>query len=278
MAVSACTADWSQEKAQTATSAFVSDSKQVAALTPSQLLQPSNRRIVGGVETTIRQHPWQVALLISEGNGGILCGGSLVAARWVVTAAHCFSRQTRPGDVKVKAGATNYVSEGEWSGVDRIVLHDGYNPQNHDNDIALIKLAAVTSGRAIRFAAPRETLREAQLLEVTGWGATSEGGASASKLQKVQVPLVSNAICNKPEAYKNQVGAGMICAGSRDGGADACQGDSGGPLVKRGEGGPVLVGVVSFGEGCARKLKYGVYTRISHYHGWIERVVGGDPV
>jgi secreted trypsin-like serine protease len=70
----------------------------------------------------------------------------------------------------------------------------------------------------------------------------------------------------------------MMCAGSREGGIDACQGDSGGPLVKRAESGPVLVGVVSFGEGCARKLKYGVYTRISHYRSWIERVVGADPI
>jgi secreted trypsin-like serine protease len=275
--MSACTADW-PEKAQTTASLYVKETKPEAAPSPSQFVQASNRRIVGGVETTIRQHPWQVAVQIGSGGDGHLCGGSLVAARWVVTAAHCFARGIRPGDVKIKAGATNYAGEGEWTGVDKIVLHDAYNWQSHENDIALIKLAAVTSGRAIRFAAAREPLREAQLLEVTGWGATSEGGPASRNLKKVQVPLVSNATCNRPEAYQNGVGPGMICAGSRDGGVDACQGDSGGPLVKRGESGPVLVGVVSFGEGCARKLKYGVYTRISHYHGWIERIVGGDPV
>src|SRR5262249_27210520 len=154
---------------------FIGDSPQVAAVTPAQVSSPSNRRIVGGVDTTIRQHPWQVALQIRNGKGWLLCGGSLIAPRWVVTAAHCFSQAMGPGDVKIKAGATNYMSEGTWTEVERIVLHDGYDAHSHENDIALIKLGALTSGRTIRLALATETLREMQSLEVTGWGATAEG-------------------------------------------------------------------------------------------------------
>ena len=85
-----------------------------------------------------------------------------------------------------------------------------------------------------------------------------------------------NAQCNKPEAYNKTIKAGMSCAGAREGGADACQGDSGGPLIKRKASGPVLVGVVSFGYGCARRLRYRVYARVSHYADWINRIVGGE--
>ena len=76
--------------------------------------------------------------------------------------------------------------------------------------------------------------------------------------------------------YNGSIGAGMMCAGHRDGGVDACQGDSGGPLVWKTDDGPLLVGVVSFGEGCARKLKYGVYTRVSKYRHWITKVIASD--
>jgi len=75
-------------------------------------------------------------------------------------------------------------------------------------------------------------------------------------------------MCNAPNAYNGHIKAGMMCAGYKEGGVDSCNGDSGGSLVWRTSDGPVLVGVVSFGEGCARKLKYGVYTPVSAYRNW----------
>ena len=241
-----------------------------------ETIKLGGRRIVGGEKTDIKDHPWQVALNIKTPEGTYLCGGSIIAQRWVLTAAHCMEPGTKSENVKAKAGATNYISAGTWTPIKRVVVHEKYNPKTFENDLALLKLASPPSGKVIPIADAAMTLSVGQPLEVTGWGATSEGGDAARNLLKGTVPYVDNAVCNEPKAYNGGIGAHMMCAGHRDGGVDACQGDSGGPLVWRTEDGPVLVGVVSFGEGCARKLKYGVYTRVSSYRDWISRVVASD--
>ena len=110
---------------------------------------------------------------------------------------------------------------------------------------------------------------------MTGWGRTKEGDEKPASevLQKGEVPYIENATCNAKDAYDGKIKPGMMCAGYRDGGVDSCQGDSGGPLVLRGQDGPVLVGVVSWGEGCARKLRYGIYTRVTAYSDWIAKTI-----
>ncbi|MGB8399022.1 serine protease [Bradyrhizobium sp.] len=237
-----------------------------------------DRKIVGGEPTTIEQHPWQVALNVTIEGRSYLCGGSIIADRWVLTAAHCFNPTTRAGEVKVKAGATNYLTQGAWSDVDRVVIHEAYDPKTHENDLALIKLRSPSQGRVIPLASLKQGIRVGQPLEVTGWGATSEGGDVTRVLLKASIPYVDNATCNGATAYNGTIKPGMMCAGYREGGVDSCQGDSGGPLVWRATDGPVLVGVVSWGEGCARKLRYGVYTRTANYAEWIGKVVasGGN--
>jgi trypsin len=235
------------------------------------------RRIVGGEETDIKQHPWQVALTIKRPEGSYLCGGSIIAQQWILTAAHCFRPSDAPSTVKVKVGATNYDAEGIWTESERIVVHEGYDPHTHANDIALIKLKVAPAGKVIPLAGADTSLKPGQPLEVTGWGATSEGGDTSRVLRKASVPYVENATCNEPTSYNGRLLTGMICAGKREGGIDSCQGDSGGPLVWRTAEGSVLVGVVSFGEGCARQLKYGVYTRVAAYRAWINNVVVGTP-
>jgi trypsin len=238
-----------------------------------ETIKLGGRRIVGGGATDIRQHPWQVALKI----GGNLCGGSIIAQKWVLTAAHCMRPPPKLSEVKVKAGASDYTRGGVWTAIEKIVVHESYDPSTNEHDLALIKLKAPTSGRVIPLAAPSLAVPNGQPLEVTGWGVTAEGASSPSRpLLKASVPYVDNAICNDATAYNGRIKPGMICAGYREGGVDACQGDSGGPLVWRTSDGPVLVGVVSFGEGCARKLKYGTYTRVSAYRNWINRIVDSD--
>lgn len=108
-------------------------------------------------------------------------------------------------------------------------------------------------------------------LIVTGWGVT-ETGETSSVLKKAEVPYVTNSTCNEPTSYGGKILNMMMCAGEREGGIDSCQGDSGGPLVKGSNAeDAILVGIVSFGEGCASRLKYGVYTRVGSERDWIRR-------
>jgi trypsin len=245
----------------------------VDAARAQEPIKPFNRRIVGGKSTDIKQHPWQVAL---QFKGNFFCGGSIIGPRWILTAAHCFQLPARGGDWRAKAGATNHATSGGWADVERVVVHEQYNPATYENDIALIKLKQPAAGRPIRLVDESGRLQVGQPLEVTGWGATEEDGGGSNNLQKASVPYADTAVCNNPASYNGRVRSSMMCAGYKEGGIDACQGDSGGPLVWRTLGGPVLVGVVSFGDGCARKLKYGVYTRVSAHRDWIDRALAAD--
>jgi trypsin len=234
------------------------------------------KRIVGGEPTTIDKHPWQVALAIKRGGGTLLCGGSIIAKKWVLSAAHCFLPSDPPGLLRVKAGATN-INQGLWSQIERVVIHEKYDSTTHENDLALVKLKTPPgAGRVIPLVEASATIPTSEPLEVTGWGATAEGAHGSRGLLRATVPYVDNATCNEPASYDAKILPGMMCAGRREGGVDSCQGDSGGPLVWKTSAGPVLVGVVSFGEGCARNLKYGIYTRVSAYRDWINGVVTTD--
>jgi trypsin len=238
-----------------------------------ETIKLGGRRIVGGESTDIKQHPWQVALTI----GTNLCGGSIVAQKWVLTAAHCVRPSPKLSEVKAKADATDYTRGGIWTEIEQIVVHENYDPSTNENDLALIKLKAPTAGRVIPLASAELPVPNGQPLEVTGWGVTTAAATNPSKaLLKASVPYVDNADCNVATAYNGSIKPGMICAGYREGGIDSCQGDSGGPLAWRTPDGPVLVGVVSFGDGCARKLKYGVYTRVSAYRDWIDHTLASD--
>jgi len=146
-------------------------------------------------------------------------------------------------------------------------------------DFALLRLSSpitISSAQAVKLADENMQVNEGTKACVTGWGATVEGSPGSIDLLGVTLPIVSNTVCNRPESYNGEIKASMLCAGERAGGVDSCQGDSGGPLwTTVGEGGvPTLTGVVSWGEGCARGLKYGVYARVSAAASWIASTTG----
>ncbi|XP_043093677.1 ovochymase-1 isoform X2 [Puntigrus tetrazona] len=154
--------------------------------------------------------------------------------------------------------------------VEKIISHKEYNQKTNENDIALVKLRSpLLFNNCVRPVgilnldlSPRETCT------VTGWGAIRENGPRASTLQEVNVTILAVETCNK--YYKGKVYKNMLCTGADAGGKDACQGDSGGPLSCFTGERYKLAGVVSWGVGCGRAQKPGIYTNLYNYRQWIE--------
>lgn len=237
--------------------------------------------IVGGQPASPGEWPWQAFVRASM----YMCGGTLIHQGWIVTAAHCVSKQGAvyaATEIQVTLGEHHrYQSEGmeQIFQITQVIVHPGYDSRTHSNDIALLKLAApATLSAAVQVIQPAVSPEDDALVAAampavtTGWGATAEGGSVSAELMEVTVPIITNAQCN--EIY-GMITDGMLCAGYEAGGKDACQGDSGGPLVvptddQRWK----LAGVVSFGYGCARAQFYGAYTRTSAYVAWMEEQIG----
>eukprot|EP00092_Neocalanus_flemingeri_P004277 GFUD01004597.1.p1 GENE.GFUD01004597.1~~GFUD01004597.1.p1 ORF type:complete len:401 (-),score=88.61 GFUD01004597.1:49-1176(-) len=250
--------------------------------------------VVGGNEVNENAYPWMAALgsrTKDQTDGGIrwFCGGSLISSHFILTAAHCIQK---PGselslDV-VRLGAHN-LGESAFELVDdyvpkQVIIHPQFDNTGSfpEHDIAIIVLQTEASGVEIRkevspvcLPAPNTQLPPGSSVLVAGWGATSEGGLEADRLQEVTVEVTGQSRCRT--VYKQLVGAeigeDILCAGLGEGGKDACQGDSGGPLVsEQGDGTYHLVGVVAAGIGCARRNVPGIYAKVSHHMGWIEEV------
>jgi secreted trypsin-like serine protease len=146
------------------------------------------------------------------------------------------------------------------------------------NDVALMRLSKPTNNiQPIALAAAQEYTTGLQT-KALGWGTTSQGGDASSKLRIVTVPLVSHNTCTATPSYPGDIDqATMICAGYPQGSKDSCQGDSGGPLMHQGSDGVAkLYGVVSWGEGCAQKNKYGVYAKVSAFHSWVKKQTNNE--
>ncbi|GAB2985462.1 serine protease [Saccharothrix stipae] len=213
--------------------------------------------IVGGREAPAT--PWAVALF---DGGAFFCGGALVAPDKVVTAAHCTVARTalgvrdrRPADLTAVAGRADLdTGAGRAVRVAALWRHPSFTDVSTGHDVATLTLATPLPYRPIRLA--DATSGQAT---VYGWGRTGELGAPSRRLREVDVPIRADAEC-AAEVPDYRPG-GMLCAGYPEGGKDACEGDSGGPLTVAGE----LVGVVSYGRGCARPGQPGVYTRLSRY-------------
>ncbi|XP_063346965.1 plasminogen activator, urokinase a [Pelmatolapia mariae] len=244
-------------------------------------------KIVGGSFTTIESQPWVAAIFHKR--YGFLCGGTLISPSWVLTAAHCFSdgEDTRLTHLSIYLGKsaineTNAGSEQKFA-VERLIMHEGYNDTTYNNDIALIKLKGRGGGYAVKSASVRIACLPPSHTElppgftctIAGFGKESAGSFQFSQyLKKAEVKLMSNADCSKEVHYGKRITENMFCAASPDWSTDACKGDSGGPLVCGASGRMFLFGVVSWGEGCARKNKPGVYTKVTNYNTWIEEKTG----
>ncbi|MBQ1445494.1 MAG: serine protease [Renibacterium sp.] len=235
---------------------FTGTSTAGAASTPSP-------RIVGGDTASISDYPAIVA--VNKANGGNWCGGTLLAANKVLTAAHCVDGKT-PSFFSVNGGSANRTGGPNSSTVKSIWMAPDYNGSTFENDYAVLTLNTNFSGPVATLETNPAVYAAGTNATVLGWGTTASGSSNyQSKLRKVDVPITSDSACASAYPQGSSKGTyyndSMVCAGFAQGGKDSCQADSGGPLVINGR----LVGVVSWGYGCAGKNAYGVYTRVTSY-------------
>ncbi|KAJ8736122.1 hypothetical protein PYW08_006778 [Mythimna loreyi] len=235
---------------------------------------PSNpQRIVGGSVTTIDRYPSIASLLYTWDLSTFWqqCGGTIINNRSILTAAHCTI-----GDPanrwRIRLGSTWANSGGVVHNVNQIINHPQFNGNTLNNDIAVMRSASTFSFnnnvRAAAIAGANYHLADNQVVWAAGWGATSEGGSSSEQLRHVELRSINQATCRNNYATRGiAINDNMLCSGWPNGGRDQCQGDSGGPLYHNG----IVVGVCSFGVGCAQARFPGVNARVSRYVSWIQQ-------
>jgi len=270
-------------------------------------------RIVGGQDSSNGKYPWIVSLNFNSNTGANPggCAGTLVAAQWVVTAAHCIKGVCNGADctmstLSVVLGEFDLSSSSDSFDTYRKnvklamnpIVHESYqSPKTSSNDIALLKLAeSVDTTRYVPACLPAVNMDyTGQTGRVYGWGSTASCPPSASNiLQEVEVPIVTDAVCEAASSssvtssngaggcitqalsYAGQISGDMVCAGAP--GKDSCQGDSGGPLTVKSSSTSQhdLVGVVSWGYGCAADGLYGVYSEVARLRTWIDTNIAAN--
>lgn len=229
-------------------------------------------RIVGGSEASPHQYPHQISLQVRSGNSWYhSCGGSIVSANKIVTAAHCVYGQSA-GNLRVVAGDHDLgVAEGteQTQSVASLKYHSSYNPNTIDYDYAVIHLSgslSLNSNVAAVTLAGSSFVPSGNCVN-SGWGNTrGDGGVTnPARLQHVTLPSIDRSTCASRYQGVNAVTARMICAGSA--GKGPCNGDSGGPLICNG----VLAGIVSWGmQPCAQSQYPGVYSNVAAGRSWID--------
>ncbi|CAG9860202.1 unnamed protein product [Phyllotreta striolata] len=224
-------------------------------------------KIIGGIPTDVVVYPYQLSL---EYFGLHTCGASLISPSWALTAAHCLESTFTPL-LSVRAGATAKEKGGVVIGIRSKYIHKKYKSSTIDYDIGLLELSEEVDpdyAEVVPLPPKGATLNEGDLGTVTGWGSIREDGAMVSKLRVVEIPVISQVQCKR--IMGKLITDRMFCAGYLEGGKDTCQGDSGGPFIVNG----MQMGIVSWGFGCGKPKKPGVYTNVAVLRDYIESITG----
>ncbi|KAM4702423.1 complement factor B-like [Discoglossus pictus] len=264
-------------------------------------------RILGGRKSAQGDWPWQAFISFPDKN--IICGGSVIGRRWILSAAHCFDRDHgvfQAEDIKIFLGNTNYQpSHDQGIVVGKIIQHEEWNPTTWDYDIALLKLTTPLqysetirpiclpcTDEVLDLVLPPNSswgescLYQENLLTVTrsddlektlvgyiaGWG-SSNTSRREKYILHAKVNIKPRHMCDI-QKHSIQLTQNMFCARGVD--TDSCKGDSGGPLVMKIKQRWIQVGIVSFGrfQDCGHDDFMGFYTNVPHMMKWIQSKTG----
>jgi trypsin len=254
----------------------------VLALVVSAVVAPASFAIVGGHDAAPGAYPAVAEITFGK---SFLCTGTLIAPTYVLTAGHCGSitgaavaspAAWPAAAIDVRIGSVK-PGAGEQVPVSKVTVSPSYL-LGSGNDISILQLSrpAAEAPTQVAGAGEGSAWTPSALETIVGFGTTSEGGSLPDTLQEAQVPIVTDADCAK--AYSDFDAGTMVCAGYPQGGTDTCQGDSGGPMFGHNTAGALrVVGATSFGDGCARAGKPGVYARVADtaLRTWIGSVAPG---
>jgi len=233
-------------------------------------------RIVGGQPANRGTTPWYVLLFPYDNGGYSMCGGTAIGQRWILTAAHCVNGQSggeiATSEAYVNPATSNPSSAGniDWESV---TIHPAYNDNTSKYDFALIRTKRTIGTTTLGYNSDTNAPSFNAALKVYGFGTLSSGGNASTFLRTAPINDLAGAAGACGDYGYGYDPETMLCAGVVGGLIDACQGDSGGPLTSA-AGSLELVGVVSWGNGCAEADYPGVYSRVSTAAGWILGTTG----
>lgn len=241
-------------------------------------IQLESSKIINGVNVYASNLNWN-AIVSLRHNKKHFCSGYYIGKRWVLTAAHCVTKNDGIIDIndnyEIFAGSYSLTEQTSYT-IETVIVHEHYISTSHDNDIALLQLnlALPDTDQAV-FISEQDNLLSGTQSWVAGWGTTDPNQiVLPDLLQEALVPIVDKTVCSNNYSIffgQNAITQNMLCAGYFEGGIDSCQGDSGGPLIIKENNTSKLIGIVSWGAGCAEPYFPGIYTNVQMYLDWIKK-------
>lgn len=250
-------------------------------------LPDKQARIVGGVEAERGSYPYSVAILMDPDRAPFdddemlqadltICGGSLIASEWVLTAAHCNGLGNRVQIGRHDFSDTNVTKHVDYEEheIEFSTVHPNYDNLTLDFDAMLIKLKTPSTYPTVQLDNGTTIVTMESEFTIMGWGTIASFGPTSDVLLEASVDPVPFRTCFRRYSLYGGLTSNMFCAARR--GTDACQGDSGGPLIIKGgadNGDDIQIGIVSWGIGCGTGVFPGVYTRVGLLNDFIAEYV-----